>query len=407
MALSSLANYRNLLLTTHCYKNENVTRFFGYVGPNGRNLNAKECVAIQDSFVHPQGVLARTALLRDVANGDVQYENAGVDFYSYVVGVGSAYAVTSSTFATSGRVLGLFVDEVKQGGAGGTLQVQSRIADANAQGSGRLNTFTDILGTSAGVLTGNPQDFTALLPNYTPYNYTGALTVAAGTQTASTAWTVAADGKVTVATADTFGFAVGDNVYGTIGGTGTWAAFAATTGLFIGVIDRSGLTTTFYMYATQAAALAATASSVGSPSAPSAATVTIATVIPVAAYNAGFTSTALTPTISITYSSETQSDGSVRSVPAKIAVTNPGCGYSNISTAAAPTLTWSSSSGNSTIGPIQRFNLANGRLNGIDILHPLDILPGGALKFIYAGGTAASASVSTIRVTVAVARFSV
>ena len=405
MALSSLASYRNLLLATHCYKNENVQRFFGYVGQNGRTMNAKDCVTFQDTFVHPQGVLARSAMLRDVSNGDVKYGKAGVDFYSYVVPTGSANAVTSSSFNNSGRVVGLFVDEFKQGGSGGTLQVQSRIADANAQGQTRLTTLSDILPAATGVLTGNPQDFTALLPNYAPYNYTGVLTVAAGTQTASTAWVVAADGKVTVATADTFGFAAGDAVYGTIGGSGTWAAFIAATGLFIGAIDRSGVSTTFYMYATQAAALSSTAGATGA-SAPSAATVTIATVIPVSAYNAGFTSTSLTPTISVAYSSETQSDGSVRSVPAKITVTNPGCGYSNISAAAVPTLTWTSSSG-STIAPIQRFNISNGRLNGIDILHPLDILPGGALKFIYVGGTAASTTVSTVRVTVAVARFSV
>lgn len=405
MSLSSLSNYRNLLLSTHCYKNENITRFFGYIGTGGKTLNAKEVSTFQDTFVHPQGVLARSAMLRDVGNGDLKYGNAGIEFYSYVVGNGSANAVTTSAFTKSGRIVGLFVDEVKGGGAGGSLQVQSRIADANAIGATRLTTLSDILPAATGILTGNPQDLTGLLTNYAPYNHTLAVTTVAGTNTASTAWTTAADGKVTVATADTFGFAAGDNIYGTIGGTGTWAAFVATSGLYVGAIDRSGSSTTFYMYTTQAAALAATTSSIGSPSTPSAATVTIATVIPIASYNAGFTSTALLPAVTTTYSSETQSDGSVRSVPAKITITNPGSGYSNVSAAASPTFTWTSASG-STVAPIHRVNLANGRLNSVDLLHTLDILPGGALKFIHVGGSAASASVSTIRVTVAVAHFS-
>lgn len=118
---ADLENYRKCLLATHFYKcgiSGNPTdRFFGYIGPNGTTL-AKvgsestftplkpSNILVEGSFVHPVGLLAKQALSRDLANGDIKYGQDGVTFYTFYTV--NTTAGTSVTFTEPGTVVGVF-----------------------------------------------------------------------------------------------------------------------------------------------------------------------------------------------------------------------------------------------------------------------------------------------------------
>lgn len=120
---ADLENYRKCLLATHFYKtgttlsNGNPTdRFFGYVGPNGTTLakigsevatNKPSNILVEGSFVHPVGLLAKQALSRDLANGDVKYGQDGVTFYTFPTSSSTA-STTIVTFTEPGTVVGVF-----------------------------------------------------------------------------------------------------------------------------------------------------------------------------------------------------------------------------------------------------------------------------------------------------------
>ena len=118
---ADLENYRKCLLATHFYKcgiSGNPTdRFFGYIGPNGTTL-AKvgsestftplkpSNILVEGSFVYPVGLLAKQALSRDLANGDIKYGQDGVTFYTFYTLNTTAGA--SVTFTEPGTVVGVF-----------------------------------------------------------------------------------------------------------------------------------------------------------------------------------------------------------------------------------------------------------------------------------------------------------
>jgi len=129
---ADLENYRKCLLATHFYKcgisGTPTDRFFGYVGPNGTTL-AKvgseatftplkpSNILVEGSFVHPVGLLAKQALSRDLANGDVKYGQDGVTFYTFTTSAGTASS-TVVTFTEPGTVVGVFAKST--GGCDGT-----------------------------------------------------------------------------------------------------------------------------------------------------------------------------------------------------------------------------------------------------------------------------------------------
>ena len=123
---ADLENYRKCLLATHFYKcgiSGNPTdRFFGYIGPNGTTL-AKvgsestftplkpSNILVEGSFVHPVGLLAKQALSRDLALGDIKYGQNGVTFYHVNV---SSTTVTSLVLTQPGTVVGIFAKTTAQ-----------------------------------------------------------------------------------------------------------------------------------------------------------------------------------------------------------------------------------------------------------------------------------------------------
>ena len=122
--LTDHLSYRNSLLTTDVFKNTSgATRFFAYVGPNGKQLDSAAVELVQGNFVHPLGILAKQALNRDLASGAVKYGKNGVKFYT-------ARGVTGTTaqnlvVEAAGRIVGAWFIP-KSGTAGnGTITVTS------------------------------------------------------------------------------------------------------------------------------------------------------------------------------------------------------------------------------------------------------------------------------------------
>lgn len=125
---ADLENYRKCLLATHFYKcgiSGNPTdRFFGYIGPNGTTL-AKvgsesaftplkpSNILVEGSFVHPVGLLAKQALSRDLALGDIKYGQNGVTFYT-IPTASNAASTTVFTFTEPGTVVGVFAKSTAQ-----------------------------------------------------------------------------------------------------------------------------------------------------------------------------------------------------------------------------------------------------------------------------------------------------
>jgi hypothetical protein len=398
MSLNALPYYRSLLLTTHSYKNEGATRFFGYVGPNGRTLGPKECTTFQDTFVHPQGLLTRAAILRDIANNDLKYGNFGIDFISNRVVQGTAW--NTNDFLYPGRLVGVFVDQPENlnvtgptpADARASLQVQNRIAAANTLGSSILNTATDVISAANGIVTGTEQtDLSGLLPSAAYFaTQSGSVTLSAPANITGKTYAVsnATPGVVTVT--DPLPFVNGDAVILTYT-TGTITGVTSgTTVVFLGNITRSGANTTFTIHLTQAAALA------GTGGAQSASSAVVTVIAPNAAFGDASGLTSPTATVTGTFSTDVV-PGSTRITPVKINLASQGCGYLT-----APTVTPGTTSG--AVGtPIYAAAITSGRIRSIDVLHPCDILPGGRLSATLAGGGPLSAA----RVTFAVARFSV
>ena len=114
--LTDFEDYRKFVTATSVFKNTTgVERFFAYVGPNGKNLaagvtsnlvNGGEIVISEDSFVHPQGILAKQAIARDLSAGAIKIGKSGVT----IVRVKTLTGTTAQTFTATGtgRIVGAF-----------------------------------------------------------------------------------------------------------------------------------------------------------------------------------------------------------------------------------------------------------------------------------------------------------
>lgn len=370
MALSSLASYRNLLLATHGYKNEGAVRFFGYVGQNGRTMEAKECVTFQDTFVHPQGVLARSAMLRDVSGNNVKYGKQGVTFYSATVGKNSAGATLTCT--APGRIVGVFADGLSKA-VGQVVNVTTDISGSDA------SVFSSA--QSIPLLEGDAFDYTSALKGHAGSAYvSGAMTINAP---------VALTGVVTAATGDTLTPASTAGVPYITGDQVTLSSIATSTGItaityFVGSVTN----TSFKLYTSLAAAIAGT-----SP-------VDIQTNDGTCTVTAALRADGGAAQAAINFVAETGSKIDANNgKPVRFNIVNGGCGYN----ATPATFTYPSSVGS---GIITKTYFSSGRINAVDVHHACDVIPGTAIKFPLLTSDGTSATSVSIRLTVAIANFS-
>lgn len=374
MALSSLATYRNLLLSNNSYKNEGVARFFGYIGNAGRNLEAKECSVFQDSFVHPQGVLARTAMLRDVANNNVKYGRSPVQFYSTTVGKNSAG--TTLTCGSAGRIVGVFVDNLNKA-VGATVAVTSDISGSDST----IFSAAQAIPTNAAA---EAYDFTSALLGHAGSAYvSGAMTVSAPAALASAA-TNATNDTITPASTAGVPYVAGDQV--------TLSSIATSTGIsngstyFVGAVTN----TSFKLYNSLANALAGGATGV----------IDITGGDGTCTVTAALRADGGAATAAINFVAESASSISANNgKPVRFNIVNGGCGYN----AAPGTFTYPSGVGS---GIITKTYLSNGRINAVDVHHACDVIPGTAIKFPLLANDNTVATGASFRVTVAIANFS-
>lgn len=127
-------NYRKYQTATEVYKNTSgAERFFAYIGPNGKSLASNEVYVQQESFVHPQGILARQAMNRDISSGALKYGNKGVTFHHLTGLTGT----TAQTFKTNGpgKIVAAFYKGLTDAGAAGTITVASTEGNVVAGGT--------------------------------------------------------------------------------------------------------------------------------------------------------------------------------------------------------------------------------------------------------------------------------
>lgn len=120
--LTDSETYRNSLMTTDVFKNTSgATRFFAYVGPNGKELASGAVELVQGNFVHPMGILEKQAVLRDLSAGNIKYGKNGVRFYT-IAGLTGTTAATA-TVQQGGRVVGAWFVPVSGTAGNGTITV--------------------------------------------------------------------------------------------------------------------------------------------------------------------------------------------------------------------------------------------------------------------------------------------
>lgn len=107
--LSDLEAYRNQAMADLVFKNvSGASRFFAYVGPNGQTVanNAVALVSKRDSdFI---GTLAKQAMSRDIANGNIKFGNKGVTFYTVDFPAGDDGGAVTMVIPEAGTVVGLY-----------------------------------------------------------------------------------------------------------------------------------------------------------------------------------------------------------------------------------------------------------------------------------------------------------
>lgn len=121
--IADFATYRTYLTSTSTYKNTSgATRFFAYIGPNGKTLDNNVVELVTDSFVHQQGILAKQAINRDLAAGFVKL-GKGVTFHTIS---GLTGTTAKSVTATSpGKVVGIWYKGATDAAAAGTITIAS------------------------------------------------------------------------------------------------------------------------------------------------------------------------------------------------------------------------------------------------------------------------------------------
>jgi len=126
--------YRKYQTATDVYKNTSgAKRFFAYVGPNGKELESNEVYIEQQSFVHPQGILDRQAMSRDLASGALKYGNKGVKFH-LVTGITGTTAQTFKADAP-GKIVAVFFKGLTDATTAGTVTVASTEGNVVAAGT--------------------------------------------------------------------------------------------------------------------------------------------------------------------------------------------------------------------------------------------------------------------------------
>ena len=81
--LGDLELYRNQAMADLVFKNvSGGERFFAYVGPNGDTLADNEVALVSKRDSDFIGTLAKQAMSRDIANGNIKFGNKGVTFYT-------------------------------------------------------------------------------------------------------------------------------------------------------------------------------------------------------------------------------------------------------------------------------------------------------------------------------------
>lgn len=125
--LSDLEAYRNQAMADLVFKNvSGAERFFAYVGPNGKNIanNAVALVSKRDSdFI---GTLAKQAMSRDIANGNIKFGNKGVTFYTVDFPAGDDGGAETVVIPEAGTVVGLYA--VTNAACAGTEVVTATVA---------------------------------------------------------------------------------------------------------------------------------------------------------------------------------------------------------------------------------------------------------------------------------------
>lgn len=136
--LSDLEAYRNQAMADLVFKNvSGAERFFAYVGPNGKNIanNAVALVSKRDSdFI---GTLAKQAMSRDIANGNIKFGNKGVTFYTVDFPAADDGGAETVVIPEAGTVVGVYA--VTNAGCEGGEVVTATVAG---------NSIVDTTGTN-------------------------------------------------------------------------------------------------------------------------------------------------------------------------------------------------------------------------------------------------------------------
>lgn len=117
---TDLENYRKFATATHVYKNVSGSkRFFAYVGPNGKELENGAVEVTEQRSSDFVGVLAKQALNRDLANGNIEFGQSGVTLYH--LSLASNTPNTGLTLRQPGTVVGVFMRSIAGLGGDETL----------------------------------------------------------------------------------------------------------------------------------------------------------------------------------------------------------------------------------------------------------------------------------------------
>lgn len=152
--LTDLPEYCDYVAATHVYKNSAVdgngspaSRFFAYVGPNGKELEGNEVFIASQRDADFVGVLDKNAIARDMANGVMKYGQQGVSMYAFrMTGAAGTPADVVQTMALMqpGQVMAVFA--LTEAGASRTVECSvngnsvlaaSQTTTANSAASGK------------------------------------------------------------------------------------------------------------------------------------------------------------------------------------------------------------------------------------------------------------------------------
>ena len=107
--LGDLELYRNQAMADLVFKNvSGGERFFAYVGPNGDTLADNEVALVSKRDSDFIGTLAKQAMSRDIANGNIKFGNKGVTFYTVDFIAGDDGGAETVVIPEAGTVVGIY-----------------------------------------------------------------------------------------------------------------------------------------------------------------------------------------------------------------------------------------------------------------------------------------------------------